>query len=1196
MYLKSIEMQGFKSFPDKTVMRFEKGITAVVGPNGSGKSNIADAVKWVLGEQSTKSLRGNKMEDVVFGGTAKRRPQGYAEVVLRLDNSDNAIKSDILDGEKLGSEIIVSRKYYRSGESEYRINGNIVRLKDIHQLFMDTGLGPDGYSIVGQGRIESLVSAKSSERRDMFEEAAGISLYRHRREEAQRKLEQTEENLVRLRDILLELESRVGPLKTQSEKAKKFLRLAEEKREIEIGIWLNIIEKSSRQLKEYSDKEQIAKAQHEEILAELENIIRRSEEADSKTKEITLKLDELQKSISKFEEAITSFESQAAVAKNSLFHLESSRERLGKELSQENITKEVLTEQKTELLSQIEELKAEIEKKKSEISSITSELLTLKDKDDSFTQQFNALTNQLTEIERNLSEQRIAESSALSSAEEINKRKQELIESINDKKQQIKSLEEELKKAKAAKEECNENLESAENTVKGYAIKVRNASAAAENANKKLSDEQLKADRYRSRIKLLSDMEKNMEGYAGSVKAVMKRAHDGFLTGIHGPLSQLIKVESEYETAIETALGAALQNIVTDNENDAKKAINYLKESGEGRVTFFPLTSIKGRTLEEKGLENSRGFIAIASELVEYDKIYGEIIVSQLGRTVVVEDIDSAIEMARKYSHRFKIVTLDGQVINAGGSMTGGSKIRSGGFLSRSNEMESLKSRLAEIEKNLEALKQEAKQAQELYAREVAAFEGAQGEQLRAKEALIYSENQLSITESKYNDAVSALEATEQELQRLEQRLKISNDIALKAKCEIERLNAEKVGIQEKINLISSDRENLISTSRAIDERIAAINIDLAALNNELNSKANAAADIECRITAHDEKAEGLYWEINELKVKESELKNSIETYEANALELKAKITSIKAEMDKLIEERENAEKEVYSLRALERQKTAEKENISGELIRLQERIDSLTKEQADLENKLFEEYGLTKREAERLEIKIDSPQAASRRLSELKSQIKALGNVNLAAIEEYKEVSERYEFLSTQIKDVEKSKDELGRLINDLTQKMTEIFKEKFDLINMHFAEAFKQLFGGGDAKLILEDEENMLECGIEITAQPPGKSVKSLSLLSGGEKGLCAVSLLFAMLKVSPSPFCIFDEVDAALDDINVIRFASYVRSICDKTQFILITHRRGTMEEADLLYGVTMQEEGVSKLLELKTAEMAKSLGLE
>lgn len=1195
MYLKSIEMQGFKSFPDKTVMDFGKGITAVVGPNGSGKSNISDAVKWVLGEQSSKSLRGSKMEDVVFGGTAKRRPQGYAEVVLRLDNSDSTVNSPLIENSK-DNEIIISRKYYRSGESEYKINGNIVRLKDIHELFMDTGLGPDGYSIVGQGRIEHLVSAKSTDRREMFEEAAGISLYRHRRAEAFRKLEQTEENLTRLRDILAELESRVGPLKTQSEKAKKFLVLAEEKREIEIGIWLNVIDKSSRQLKEYADKESIAKAQYQTINDELESIILRSEEADGKTKEITLRLDELQKSISAFEEAIASFESQAAVGRNSLFHTEESRNRLGKELSNEHDIKARLNEQKTELLSQIEGLKLDIEKKKDEISNITAELLTLRNKDSSFSEQFDEYTASLTELERKLSEQRIIESSALSSAEEIGKRKTELTDAIKEKELQLLDLEQQVLKAKEEKEECLDNLVSAENSVKGYSIKVRNALSALENANKKLSDEQLKADRYRSRIKLLNDMERNMEGYAGSVRAVMKKAHEGFLKGIHGPLSQLIKVESEYETAIETALGAALQNIVTDTENDAKKAINYLKESGDGRVTFFPLTSIKGKTLDEKGLEKSRGYVAVASQLVEYDKVYEEIVKSQLGRTVVAEDMDCAIEMARKYSHRFKIVTLDGQVINAGGSITGGSKIKSGGFLSRGNEIEKLSSQLAEIEKHLEKAKQEAKLAQESYARETAAFEGAQGEQLRAKEALIYSENLLNVTESKYRDAIASLEAVKLESERLDLRLQNSNDISIKAKEEIERLIAEKSSVQEKLNALTDDRQKLLSTSREIDDRIAAINIDLAALNNEVALKMTASEEIDRRIKVHDEKAEGLYWEINELKVKEAELKNSIDSHEAKAAELKEKITSIKAEIERLIEERENAESIVYSLRNEERQKTAEKENISGELVRLSERIQSLEKEQADLENKLFEEYGLTKREAERLDIKIESPQAASRRLSELKAQIKALGNVNLAAIEEYKEVSERYEFMSTQIKDVENSKAELTRLINDLTEKMTEIFKEKFDLINLHFSDVFKKLFGGGNAKLILEDESNMLECGIEITAQPPGKAVKALSLLSGGEKGLCAVSLLFAMLKVSPSPFCIFDEVDAALDDINVLRFASYVRSLCEKTQFILITHRRGTMEEADLLYGVTMQEEGVSKLLELKTAEMAKSLGIE
>ncbi len=1189
MYLKSLEMQGFKSFPDKTKLEFGKGMTAVVGPNGSGKSNIADAVKWVLGEQSTKSLRGSKMEDVVFSGTRTRRAQGFAQVTLRLDNSDRRLPKD-------SDEVAVTRRYYRSGESEYRINDETVRLKDIHELFMDTGLGRDGYSMVSQGRIEDMVSAKSEDRREMFEEAAGISHYRYRRADALKRLSQAEENLLRLRDILTGLEERVGPLEKQSEKAQKFLALAAERKNLEIGLWLDILDRSAGLIREQSNKYTVAEMHYSQIEKDLETIITASEEAAENIRNINIQIDEIRRTVHEAEEETASVESLIAVNKNSIEHNKATVERIEREKSQENMSSLQIDEQIEKTKQSIEELKKLIEEKNASISALTGKLDSLRARDVDVADEYVKISDMLASLTKKLSEANIKYSSASSSLEEIESRRSSVEGEIKAKETEIEELKNERSRCEAKVDEHREKISAFTNSVSGYMIRVKSKAQKMEQHRFTTDKASLDLEQKKSRVRMLSDMEKNMEGYQGSVKAVMKASSNGQLKGIHGPLSQLISVPDTYSLAIETALGAAIQHIVTETQENAKKAMYYLKNNNLGRATFFPMNTIRGRELNEDGLEDCEGYIDVASKIVNFDEKYRDIIESQLGKTVIAEDIDAAAAIGRKYNHRFKIVTLDGQVVNAGGSMTGGSKIQHSGFLSRANEIERLNSEIEADTKALGELEAQFKKYKEDYNADNAALEGVKGDLMREQEEKIKADSALTLAESKLDIAEKALKSLSDETLTAAERVKQLKEVLSSAEKEGNAVQQEIDSYRSKAEELTGDRQSLSDERDKISAEISEINLQIVAYMRDIENHNSQINDLEERKNGQSDRIGKLDLEISEANEKNEKLQARIEELNGKAEELRKKIENAKAQIAALTVKREFSEKQSNELRVQERSKTEEKEKLSAELVRLEEKKNSLLKEQEETETKLFEEYKLTRREAQELDIQLESLTEARKRLAEIKNKIKALGSVNVAAIDEYKEVSERYEFMKTQLEDVEKSKAELTKLIYGLTDKMAVQFRERFDIINRNFSETFARLFGGGRAELILEDENDILECGIEIKAQPPGKNVKSMTLLSGGEKGLCAIALLFAILKVTPSPFCIFDEVEAALDDVNVLRYARYLKNMTDKTQFILITHRRGTMEEADILYGVTMQEHGVSKLLQLKTAQMAHDLGLE
>ena len=843
----------------------------------------------------------------------------------------------------------------------------------------------------------------------------------------------------------------------------------------------------------------------------------------------------------------------------------------------------------------INDLKTTIEAKKVTLESFSVQLADLSDENSKSAQRSVELSEKVSALSLQIADSRVIVSTASSSVEEIENRIRVIDENIENQAPIIEALEKERDEVKAELENIIERNTELNNSLSGIELLAQKRMEKYEKMKEQENSLKNELHIKESRLVMLTDLEKNMEGYQGSVKSVMKEVQRGTLRGIHAPVSQIISVKDKYSLAIETALGAQIQNIVTDTENDAKKAIGYLKESHAGRATFLPLSAIKGKVLDEKGLDDCYGYINLASSLVEYDKKYDEIIKSLLGRTVVAEDLDAAISIAKKYNYKFKIVTLDGQVVNAGGSMTGGAKLQNAGILSRGNQLEKLKSECDELKEKLQLMEKDVQSQQESAASVSAELEGCKAEITALGEEKIRVEGLLALKNGNLDNLTGARQSAEEEKAQLKERIDGINSGVCEAQEKLVSLQSELEAVESELSGLTGDRESISEKREKLTADAAQINLDIATAQKEIEAKQDEIARLQGRATSHKDKLSQLNGEIAEIEAKNEEIRKRIEILNSEAFALREQSAASKEKIASEISRREQFEQESGKLRLLEREKTEEREKLSGENARLTERRDTMQKEFDDISNKLYDEYELTRREAEELNIVIENIPEAKKRLNELKGKIRGLGNVNVSAIEEYKEVSERYSFMFGQVNDVEKSKAELIKLINELTGKMGTQFKEQFDKINFSFGQTFSELFGGGKASLVLTDESDVLESDIEIKVQPPGKNVQNISLLSGGEKGLSAIALLFSILKINPCPFCIFDEVEAALDDVNVARYASYVRRMTDNTQFILITHRRGTMEEADMLYGVTMQEKGVSKLLELKTAEMASKFDL-
>lgn len=1189
MVLRTLEMQGFKSFPDKTELNFGKGITAVVGPNGSGKSNISDAVRWVLGETSSKNLRGSKMEDVIFGGTSTRKALGFAQVQLTLDNSDHALKDK-------GEIVTVTRRYYRSGESEYKIDGETVRRRDIHELFMDTGLGSDGYSMVGQGKIDSIISAKNEDRRELFEEAAGISRFRHKRTDAERRLSQAQENLVRLLDILGELESRVGPLKVQSEKASKFLELSGEKKTLEIGVWLNKINKFTNELREQEHKIDAANESYEICENDLKKIEDEIEEVLAGVAKINTEIEEIRQGGAQFEEEALRKDGEISVIEATVNHNNETIERLKNEISLADEGNSSINSQIAEKEQFIAESNKISDEKRAELEELSKKVQNLVSSNEEFSKASVELNQKITSLTLKQSDCRVKSSQAQSSIDEINSR----FAVVDD---NIAELDNEIAAEQSRKDENDKNLEflkerisESENSLSGYRLKLKSKTDKVDALKDKLEKANRALAEKQSKARMLSDLEKNMEGYSGAVKAVMKRAESKALSGIHGPLSQLIQVDNEYSTAVEVALGAAMQNIVASTEADAKRAIYYLKDNHLGRATFLPITSIKGRTLDETGLDDNLGFVAIASDLVTCDNKYKDIVSNLLSRVVVVDDMDCAIGIAKKYKNRFKLVTLDGQVINPGGSMTGGSGARGAGILSRANMIEELKAEAVKLSAEAEKISAEFKIAMEDANKWGAEMQATEAELRTAKEDLIRAEGEGKLISDKLATMNTQKQNLLSEKENANGRIMLFQKAYENAQQEIETIEKEIADAENKLASVSGNAQNIAKEREDIRTKIEEINLELVSLARDIEAAKIACGELNLRKSTQSDRVKSIEEEIALYVSRNESLQSDIDSVRKTAKELRAKANASNENIKDHIEKRDGLEKRSGELRLLERNKGQEREKLSGEIVRLDERKIAMRKEYDELNDMLFEQYELTRREAENLNIVIEDMTSAKKRLHEIKVAIKNLGSINVGAIEEYKEVSERYEFLKEQIDDIEKSKAELGRIIDDLTSSMSEKFLTQFNKINEEFKLSFADFFGGGKGEIVLEHPDNCLESPIEIRIQPPGKSVQNINLFSGGEKSLAAMALLFSVLKVTPAPFCIYDEVEAALDDVNVERFAKYMRKMTDKTQFISITHRRGTMEEADVLYGVTMQEKGVSKLLELQSAELAEKMGLE
>lgn len=1188
MYLKQLELQGFKSFPDKTVVSFGHDITAIVGPNGSGKSNISDAIRWVMGEQNSRTLRGQKMEDVIFGGTEKRSQVGYAEATLVLDNSDRALRFD-------ADELMITRRYYRSGESEFYINKQSVRLRDVNELFMDTGLGREGYSNISQGRIDEILSLKSTDRREIFEEAAGISKYRHRKEETERRLANTEENLLRIGDKIAELELQVEPLREQSERAKKYLAFRDELKGVEVALWLRSLDKLSATARKAEEDYHSAAFILQQEHTALDQLYVTAETLRFDLHNRDMQTEQLRDRIAQSEALVQGIRSEIAVLRTNSDNCLANMERVRAEMAEQESRSGGIGEQITALEARIAAIAKDAEELSGKLREAETEGKKLADSAEGMTKRYLTLRN---EQERLRTEQS-AKNADLSAAEDSLNRSAEHKAQVNADCEAAKlrrqDAEENLAQARSALNAANEEITAAQNTIEGYRLRSKTRLEKRDALQKQVTDASVALDTVSSRLNIFEEMERDFEGYSKAVRIVMQESKKGTLRNIHGPVSALIRTDDAYTVAIEIALGSALQQIVVSDEQAAKNAINYLMRNDAGRATFLPLNVIQARELNERGVETCGGFVGIASGLVRCDAKYRNIISNLLGKTVIADDMDAAIAIAKRFSHRFRIVTLDGQVINAGGSMTGGSVSKNAGILSRANEIERLRKKKADTEEKLAKLKSDLAEAERLAQQvefELTAEEGklraAQDEALR----LSGEEKQYAVLAEAISDAISG---SERELAAIAEQEKLDEQRRKTLTEQIADLERQISETERELTVLSDGQSVAAEQSNRLSERMTKIRMDIAALEAERVT----AVDSISRLRGLEESMRGDHAQKQALLATYQQENDAIlaqiaqreEAYQAQNAAAEAQ----RSELKTALEERMQVEARKTSTDKEAQDKSRDILNMERESARLEAKKTAAEMEEKQIIDRLWENYGLTPSTAPDAAAQIDSVTVAQKTAAELKRRIAALGTPNLGAIEEFERVNERYEYLTGQRDDVLTSKRDLLGIISDITTQMTEIFTTEFAKINTYFGQTFTEMFGGGKASLELEEPEEPLTCGIEIRVQPPGKQLKTITLLSGGEKAFVAIALYFAILRVRPTPFCMLDEIDAALDDRNVERFAAYLRGFSTDTQFIVITHRRGTMEAADMLYGVTMQEQGISKILHLDLNRMEQQLDI-
>lgn len=1179
MYLKRLELQGFKSFADKTILELMPGITTVIGPNGSGKSNISDAIRWVLGEQSMKSLRGTKSLDIIFAGTQNRKSLGFAEASLVFDNSDGALPIEY-------TEVTVTRKIYRSGETGYYINKVPCRLKDVLELFMDTGIGKDGYSIIGQGKIDEILSNKSEDRRHIFEEAAGIVKYRTRKQESEKKLEHTKLNLLRINDILTEIEGNLEPLQMQADKAKKYLNLREELKNIEIGLFVYNIEKYKQDLEKVVQDIEIMQSQCNDEEGRLERVKILKEELKSSIDEITETIENMSNIGFESQKQIEQLNSDINVAKTRIANNNENNDRYLKEIEEQN--------------SKIQELKDEIEQKEAKKDN-------LKRNKEKFEKELNEKQAELDKLTEKLSSKELEIEGYKHTVEENTDKKYELQSEINAQninyqnfekrqaqiKQEMQSTISELDGTRLNKEDIAKQFNEIENKKNKAQNSLNEVAKQREEANQKIksfeSNINILSSEMRikeSKLKFLIETEKEKEGYIKSVKSLLKDCENikELGKGMNGVLANIIEVPDDLQTAIEMCLGASLQNIVTETETDAKRLVEHLRKNNLGRASFLPISSVRGKKLDKiKG--NESGVIGIASDLVKYNKKYEQIILNLLGRTVIVDNMDTAIKVAKQNGYTFRIVTTEGDLINPSGAITGGSVAKKTvNILGRGKEIEKLEKEIKNLKQKIEKLENDKQNYEE-------SIEGI----LELSANLEKELQEIDITYATEKQKVISIN---ENIEKLEKRLNRLKQEQANLEKQKEEAVSTKGDLQVEINKIVEQNEELskiitefVELNKDDQKYIDDLNFDITNLKISVSSFDESEAsiqEIQERINQELENAhtsiENKNAQIEQIKKDNEDLEKSIEETLQKIEEVKESVNSSSSKIEELKKERAQKSEKLSKQEDEITAKFKVIEDLKGQLVKLDVKKTKIEEDINGIINKMWEEYELTPNNAEQYQ-KPENVALTQRRVNSLRTEIRELGSVNVESIEEYKNLKDRYDFMSEQRLDLENTMSKLRKVISDMTQIMKEQFKEKFKVINKNFGEVFAELFGGGKAELTLEDEENILECGIDITVQPPGKKLQNMMLLSGGEKAFTAIALLFAILKINPAPFCVLDEIEAALDDVNVFRYADYLKKFTDHTQFLVITHRKGTMEVADTVYGVTMEESGISKLLSMK-----------
>ena len=1183
MIFKELEIQGFKSFPDKVKITFDEGVTGVVGPNGSGKSNLSDAVRWVLGETSARQLRAaGKMEDVIFGGTRRRGAMGFAQVRLTLDNSAHTLDLD-------ADEAVIGRKYYRSGESEYSINGQVCRLKDVYELLLDTGIGRDGYSVIGQGRIAEIVAAKSTERREIFEEACGIAKYRYRKNEAERRLAAAAENLERLRDILGELEARVGPLEKESAKAQKFLELSAERRTLEVTLWTDGVHRAREAVRRQVRDHETAQADYERFDREAKAAESEAEEIRMQAQQLTVAVERLNGDIRSITEQISGSESRIAVLENDIARNEESAADLRAEIEagQQDSTEAAAALERQKAVAQSmeqagRELAAELEALQAELEQLTRENDRSGARRDVLRAEAARLTACRTEAQVAKAAAEAAAGTAQSRLPALEEAAEQLTLQRDDAKQDLEDTEKYLKA-------LTENENQLKNIRAGLELKLKNRRAALDEADAAEQRLGRELDAARQRLSVLRELEKNMDGYQNSVKTVMRAASARRLRGVIGPVSAILQVEPGREVAIETALGGALQNIVVENEAAAKAGIALLRSENAGRATFLPLDTVQPGQFRGRLSGSAR----LASSLVQADARYSNIVSNLLGRIIVVDEINEASRAARENGYRNKVVTLDGQVINAGGSFTGGSVQRSAGLFTRRQELEELRNKAARLQKECLAAQEKTDQCKTQADAVNAELTAAGSEQITAANDRVRAEAEQKRLEAAVEQAQTALAARQKEIDALNAELADSREKAAQAAARETDLTAQLAAKTEELEQLAEGGDTFLNRQQALAEKIGAKRLEQVSRQKDAELAEAQIEALEQRTRDARSRRAALEEGLAALSERSETCRAEIEAIRKAKTDSRAGIEAKEAEIRKATEQRLACQQAETQALARAREASDHREEMGREMARLAERKAAAESEYDATAAKLWDEYQLTVSQAEEVCVEFDSLPALRAQVADLRNQIRSLGSVNVGAIEEYKEVRARYDALRTQVADVEGSKNELTRMIAGLSGQMKEIFTDSFRAINENFGRIFAELFGGGEASLVLEDESDVLSCGIGIRVAPPGKVIKNLEALSGGEQALVAISIYFAILAVNPAPFCILDEIEAALDDANVSRFAQYLRRVSDKTQFIVITHRRGTMEAANVLYGVTMQEDGVSKLLKLDLEQVDATL---